>query len=74
MKKKILFWSVIVIVASTVILFLVLDYMEYKSDQNDDHLRWTQNCEPGGIHPAVMVENDTHTFDLGNCTWHQKDN
>jgi hypothetical protein len=72
-KKLILITGILVSIALT---FFIIDYTVNDQQNEDAHNnRFVKNCIPGGpdkIVPAILIENKTHTFDLGYCVWNLK--
>ena len=76
MNKKIIFIVITLIIVSIISAYFILDY-KMTSDQNTliHNHPLVKNCIPAGPDEAVMtilIENQTHTFDLGNCIWNLK--
>ncbi|WP_232202932.1 MULTISPECIES: hypothetical protein [Nitrosopumilus] len=62
--------GILIVVSST---YFTIDYLENKQQNEDAHNnRFVKNCIPGGpdkIVPSILIQNQTHEFDLGNCMW-----
>jgi len=73
MNKKIIIIIFSAILISVTTSYLILDYnFTIKQNEEAHNNRFVKNCIPGGpdkVVASVLIENKTHTFDLGSCVW-----